>query len=495
MSSEHTSRPGSRTIRIIAIILLLAAGAFFLVRWFFGIDTIRPQPPTAPPEYTVEPERSETTISLPITIPLKDLQETLAARVPAIFSGGGEDFTDRLSNEAWDYELHRGEINLEAAQNDIIFTIPVSGIGKVWGDLGRGKRGKPIRAQIDIEGTLSGSLAITIDNQWNVKPDLSLSAHLSKAEIPIGRNRSIDVRKQLTRQLTKQIEKKKPELVAAIVDRLDLKGKAEKAWERLHLVRQVREAPAVWIRSEPQSIVFKPFDLADGLNIRTGIGIEVLLDTLVSEKAPTVDPKPLPDLVLQRDIPGRFSLYIPIRVSFDELNKTLKSKTSGRTFDVAGDVSLKVNEISLATLAQRILVTIDFKANKGGFAERVKGKLYLLGRIHYDKVSSNLSVVELDYDLNTKETVLSAADWLLKPMLLEGIEKQLSFPVSKELDSAKNEANKIIGELKMPPEFAADIEIDSIKLDKVALTRNAFHFVLLADGTISVALRHTGNQN
>jgi len=128
-----------------------------------------------------------------------------------------------------------------------------------------------------------------------------------------------------------------------------------------------------------------------------------------------------------------------------------------------------------------LLVSLARKAFK-----YVLGPLVL---IHYDNVSSNLSVVELDYDLNTKETLLSAADWLLKPMLLEGIEKQLSFPVSKKLDSAKNEANKIIGELKMPAEFDADIEIHAIELDRVALTHNAFHFVLLADGDISAKFR------
>jgi len=495
MSDEYASRLRSKTITITVVILALAVGALFLARWFFGIESIRPQPPPAPPEYTVEPERSETTISLPITIPLQELQEALAEKVPATFSGGGEDFSDRLSNEGWDYKIERGEINLEARENDILFVIPVSGRGEVWGDLGRGGRGKPVRAQIDITGTLSGSLAIAIDNQWNVKPDLSLSAHLSKAEIPMRRDRSIDVRTPLTRQLNKKIEEKRPEFVAAIVERLDLKGKAERAWERLHTVRQIREIPAVWIRSEPQRIAFKPFDLADGLNIRTGMGIEVFLDTLVSEKAPKVDFKPLPDLLFQSDIPGRFSLYIPVRVSFDELNKSLKSNVSGRTFDLAGDASISVNEISLATLGQRVLVTIDFQANKGGFAERVKGKLYLLGRIHYDKASSTLSVIELDYDLNTKERVLSTAGWLLKPMLLEEIEKRLSFPVSEKLERAKNEANKTASALKMPEGFDADIEIHSIELDRVALTNNAFNFVLLADGTISAVLKHGGDQN
>lgn len=494
MSDGSTSRSRSKTVKITVVLLALAAGAFFLARWFFGIESIRPLPPPAPPEYALEPVRSETTISLPITIPLKDLEETLAEKVPATFSGEGADFSDRLKNEGWDYEMKRGAITLEAAQDKIVFTIPVSGEARAWADLGRGRREKTVRAKIDIEGTLSGSLAIAIDNQWNVNPDLSLSVRLSKAEIPMGRNRSIDVRSPLTRELNKKIEEKRPELIAAIVNRLVVKGRAEKAWEKLHMVRQIRQAPAVWLRSEPQRIAFKPFDLTDGLNIRTGLGIEILLDTQVREKAPTVDLKPLPDLVFQSDLPGRFSLYIPIRVSFDELNKTLKSKVSGRTFEVAGDASIKVQEISLATLGQRILVTISFGAKKGGFAERVKGKLYLLGRIHYDKASSTLSVVELDYDLNTKETLLSAADWLLKPTVLEEFEKRLSFPLSERLGRAKDEANRMISQFKLPPEFDAHIEIQSIELEKVALTHNAFHFVLLADGTISAALKHAGGQ-
>ena len=81
------------------------------------------------------------------------------------------------------YEMQRGEISLKAAGNDIAFTIPVSGTGEVWGDVGRGKRKRPVRTQIDIEGKLSGSFSITVDSKWNVTPDLALSAHLSKAEL------------------------------------------------------------------------------------------------------------------------------------------------------------------------------------------------------------------------------------------------------------------------------------------------------------------------
>lgn len=495
MRSACARTSSIQTVIIAAVLLVLAAGAFLVARLFFGTQHIRPLPPVAPAEYSEEPERSETTINLPITIPLKDLEETLALRVPATFSGGGGDFTDRLSNEGWDYRMQRGTINLEAAHNDIVFSIPLSGTGKVWGELGRGERKQTVRAQLDIEGALSGSLAVAIDNQWYVKPDLALSAHLSKAEIPLGRNRSIPLHKQLEGQLNKQMEKKKPELVAAIVDRLDVKGRAEKVWERLHMVRQIRQAPAVWIRSDPQRIAFKPFDLTDGVNIRTGLGIEVFLETVVSEKAPTVDLKPLPELVLQADIPGRFSLYLPVRVSFEELNKTLQAKMGERTVRIAGDASITFQEISLATLGQKVMVTIDFQANRVGFADRVRGKLYLLGRIHYDDVSCTVSVVELNYDLNTRETLLSAADWLLKPMLLEAIEKRLAFPVSDQLGRARDEANRIINGFKMPPEFDAQIEIRSLELDKVALTHNAFHFVLLAKGTMSAALRQEGPLN
>jgi hypothetical protein len=102
-------------------------------------------------------------------------------------------------------------------------------------------------------------------------------------------------------------------------------------------------------------------------------------------------------------------------------------------------------------------------------------------------------VVELDYDLNTKETLLSTADWLLKPIVLEQVEKRLSFPVEELLEKAKNEANKTINDLKLPGAFDADIEIQSIELDKIALTHNAFHFVLLVDGTISATLKHAGS--
>lgn len=455
--------------------------------------TIRPQPPESSTGYISKQERSKTILNLPVTLSVETLQTALNAEIPNTFAGTENDPTTVLSNDRLSYRVNRSEIRLGIENGKIIFSIPISGTASIQGNVDASIVQIPVSGNAEVIGTISGNFYPELDSQWNLDPNLNVSTHLTKADIVVNDITTIGVRTVLQEQLEKAIAREKPKFIAQIVKELNLKEKVEKPWQDLHLSEQINTDPSIWIKIEPQRVSFQPFDLSDGETIKSGIGIETFIETCICEEVSAIAPKPLPKLDIENAIANEFSIYLPVQASFEELNKTLKSQVSGKSFTIAENAQLTVNEIKVSTSDRKILAEVDFNAEQDNL--RAKGVLYLLGGIVYDRQSQALQVVDLDYDINTKNELLNAANWLVKPPVIKEIEKRLNFPLEQELEKAKSLANHHLKTLKIPSEIDASIEVEEIEIDSIFVANNNLYLMLLSRGNMSATLDLGSDRN
>ncbi|MCL2923235.1 MAG: DUF4403 family protein [Trichodesmium sp. MAG_R04] len=471
----------------ILMIFVLIIIIFSSMTVFIGRD-IQPKMPEVTLVNKLKSERSESILNLPVKIPLANIEKALNLNIPETFVGTEANLTDLLSDDNLTYKINRKDLSIGTRNNLITFLIPISGTARIKGKINLGFTEIPVSAQTNIAGTIFGDLSLGIDNQWNIKPNLNVSTNLTKAEVPIKNVGTISIRNLIKKQVDQAINKEKPKLIAELVNKLNLKAEVTKQWNNLHLLEQVNEDPSIWIKTEPQSISFKEFDLSDGENIQSGIGIKIFVDTCVCKESLAINFKPLPNLTIQEQIIDQFLINLPVQVSLDELNNTLQSKVRGSSLSIDENLKLIVNEINLSALGEKILVKVDFKADKSNFFKGAKGVLYLWGKIFYDQGSNNLKIVELDYDIDTKNTLISTADLLLKPVLLQQIEERLSFPLDQQLNRAKDEVNGYIQKIKLPSEIDANIKVKTIEVEKVIVTNNNIYLVLIANGNMSAFL-------
>ncbi|MGD1714505.1 DUF4403 family protein [Dapis sp. BLCC M172] len=470
-------------IFVLTIIILFSSRAAFK-----GID-IQPQlPEFTSAANTLQSERSESILNLPVKIPLANIQEALNLNISQTFLGTEADVTELLSNDKLTYEINRKDFSIGTQNNLITFSVPISGTAKIKGKIDLRFTKIPVSVKTNIAGTIFGDLFLGIDNEWNIQPNLNVSTNFTKAEVPIKNIGTISIRSLLQKQVDKVINKEKPKLIAELVKNLNLKAEVNKQWNNLHLSEQVNQDPSIWIKTEPQSVSFKEFDLTDGENVQSGIAIKMFVDTCICEEVSAINLKPLPNLTIQEQIIDKFLISLPVQVSLDELNNTLESKVRRKSLSIDENLKLIVNEINLSALGEKILVKVDFKTDKNNLFEGAKGVLYLWGKIFYETASNNLKVVELDYDVDTKNTLTSTADFLLKPVVLKQIEERLSFPLDKQLKLAQDEANEYIQKINLPSEIDANIEVKTIEVEKVVVTNNDIFLVLLADGNMSALL-------
>jgi hypothetical protein len=435
-------------------------------------------------------ERYETTLNIPVKIPIDELRHLLNDSVPVDFSGEENGVTGILKNDQLTYTLNRTAINFHTNNNRISFSTSISGLARIKGLLKLVLFKTTISAHADIQGELSGEIFLTIDEQWNLIPSIQLVANIDEAKIPIkGIGSSISVRSTLTRKINRQLEKITEKLIEAITKKLHIQKTANKIWNQLYLSKLINKEPPIWVRVEPRSVVFKPFDMNDSEYIYAGIGIKTFIDTFITDDHPVIaDISALPNLEFQSNLSDKFSIYLPIQIEIDVINETFSSVVTNQSFEIAENARITITKISLTANSDKLVVQLDFKSDENCYFNNVEGVIYLIGNVYYDKVSNSIKITNLDYDFNTKKLLVSMANWLLKPILLSKLEKKLVFPLDSHLNSLLKKATDLIDNLKIPKEISASIKIEAITLDNVILRDNFFHLLVLCHGSISAQL-------
>ena len=178
------------------MIFVLIIIIFSSIASFKEID-IQPKLPEFMSAKTLQPERSESILNLPVKIPLTDIEKALNLNIPQTFVGTESDPTDLLSNDKLTYEINRKDFSIGTQNNRITFSVPISGTARIKGKVNLGFTKIPVSARTNIAGTIFGDLSLGIDNQWNIQPNLNVSTNLTKADVPIKNVGTISIRNLL----------------------------------------------------------------------------------------------------------------------------------------------------------------------------------------------------------------------------------------------------------------------------------------------------------
>ena len=125
---------------------------------FKGIDIQPKLPEFTSATNTLQPERSESILNLPVKIPLANIQNALNLNIPQTFLGTESELTDLLSNDKLTYEINREDFNIGTQNNLITFSVPISGTAKLNGKINLRFLEIPVSVRTNIAGTIFGDL-------------------------------------------------------------------------------------------------------------------------------------------------------------------------------------------------------------------------------------------------------------------------------------------------------------------------------------------------
>jgi hypothetical protein len=272
-------------------------------------------------------------------------------------------------------------------------------------------------------------LQVAVRLRWT--PDWRLVArsavlpvrYLNPCQMTIAR---LDVTPLLDRSMRGQLAQTVRDAVDVQVPRLtDLRSQVAPAWARLN--RPLPLGEDAWLLLQPQGVRAAPF-FGSGSRVSTVVGLMVR-PRIVPGEPPATAVRELPRL--QFGLPQGAGLRLPVRValSYDDAADELARRLAGRSFRF-GTYTLVFSEPRLSALGGRLSLTLQVSGD-------LAGRVTVTGRPVIDADTEIVSLQELDYELETKDTLATTNIGVFRGAILRRLSEQARWSFSEQMDQAR----------------------------------------------------------
>lgn len=219
-----------------------------------------------------------------------------------------------------------------------------------------------------------------------------------------------------------------PRVDSLVNAHLALRSRAERAWRKLS--RPIPLGQDAWIVLDPEAVSAPPPRVSGGV-LRLDLGLAARPRVSVGS-APEPDPAPLPDIAPAGGGDGGFRLHVPVRIGYAEIDSILRRRfrldSGGFRIPRKGWPRLVVDGIRLSGYGERVLVQVHFRGS-------ARGKAFLIGMPRLDPRSHVLTVEDLDFEIHTRNPLLTAAKWLRGGDFTEAVGKRIALDLRPRLEA------------------------------------------------------------
>lgn len=261
---------------------------------------------------------------------------------------------------------------------------------------------------------------------------------------------------------------------------LDFKKILRPLWRRLQSPISVSEDPPVWLRLSPLGVSMTQPAGARGV-IRSTLGIKSVAETFIGDAPMATLSDSLPEFVSPSRLDSSFVINLYSEISFESASQMIQGFLRGRSFS-SGGREVIIQDVNIYGIQGYAVVSLDLTGS-------YKGKIYAIGHIKYDPASSTVSIEDLEYDLSTKNALHRTAGWLLHGIILSKVQPYLRFPLHEKLLEAQLLVQRMLAHKEISKNVFLSGTIDSLSIGGVTLTDRAIRAVLLARGTLSIAIQ------
>jgi hypothetical protein len=240
-----------------------------------------------------------------------------------------------------------------------------------------------------------------------------------------------DITNQVMKGLKSELDASKTTLEASY-GTVDLKSRFQQVWDQLNKVYNLYGLG--WMRINPQQIrVNNLFARNDSLNIFLGLSAR----PVITLEKPKEESSWVPNMGGFGTDPG-FSIFMDAVLHYDSLSNIINQQVAGRQFEFnKGPVkkTFIINDCKLfGTGSENLIIKVNFSGTD-------KGVVYMTGKPVYNQETKVLEVMNIDFDIKSKNALLKAADWLFNKRITNEIGKFARFDLTSYIDSAKTNIN------------------------------------------------------
>lgn len=438
-----------------------------------------PAAPTSAPVPVLPPPLSS--VLLPVSVPFSTIRDHLNQSVPLVFQGTKDDPVrhNAVLDDTMQWVARRGPIDIGGVDGKLWLGVHAAGDATVRGRLRpvRGTLGKilrqatggasdvPFSVRADVLASLTATVEPELLPDWRMRVNIASRVNVQKAEVPIAGITRVSVRPQVRNALERKVRHQLDRLEKRILDDDRLRQLAARAWQRLHKVESVYEQPATWLVVRPVGI--KATQISVGQHdVSLGLGIDAETRVLVAEHPPANPPTALPELARAEAGEGMLRLNTLGIAPWQQLNSTLSRQLEEGSVRGSDGTVLHIRHANLAPWGDGVLLTLDLEAERGEMYS-ASGRLYLTARPRLDIEQQRLHLEDLDFALETKDTLASVAVWMMQPTILEALQTRATLDLSDYVARAWTKAERAIE--KFVADMPQGIELTA-RLRRLAIT-------------------------
>ena len=421
-------------------------------------------------------EKSLSTIGIPFEISMTDIENQINVNVKDLIYEDNSMDDNNFDNFMCKVNK-RSNITVTTKDNAFLFSVPL----KVWVRAGYKVMGISIPPQeLSFDFNLKFGTTFSIAPNWTAsvksfpmgyewikKPTLRLAGY----EIPVTA--------LVERALNSQQATLLKSLDDAVKKNVEIKKYVVQAWNTAMQPYLLSEKYRTWLKVTPIGLQMTPLSTVDN-KVKATIGIQAYTETITGTKPSYLPVNSVPDLKLVSDIPQLFQVGIIAEIPLKEAAKLTADTLIGQNFSFKeGKYNVGVTEIDIYGEQEQMVI-------KAGLKGSINGSIYYKGIPTYNPNNQTIYLENFDYDLKTKNVLISTANWFFQGKFAKNMKEALTFKIGGQIDEMKKQMQANLTNNKVAKGITLNGNLNDLKPEKVYLTPNSIIAVINANGKLDL---------
>jgi hypothetical protein len=365
-------------------------------------------------------------------------------------------------------------IGLSFYGNTIKYRIPL----KIWV-----KKELLFGAAAEAEGELALNFktAFRLNADWTIATQTEVEWHewIARPVLKTGLG-SISVETIANAALNRSKRSLAQALDQYVAEEINLRPYVQSAWNAIQEPVLLDEQYRMWTKTTPVSISMTPIQ-TDGNAIQAKIAIQCMNDVTFGKEPAFRANSALPALTLVDDVPNEFMMQFAAEVPFPEAEQLARESMVGQVFE-SGSKKVKVEDVRLWGSNDKVVVNTRLS---GSF----NGEIYFIGKPEFNALDNTIEVRDLDFHVDTRNTLLRSASWLFKGTIKKKMASAMSFPLADNIGAVRSSAQEALTNYEIQPGIILNGLLDSVGVQQVRVTPAGIRTDLFSKGKVSVDVK------
>lgn len=415
----------------------------------------------------------ESQLSLPIRLPLEQLQVALSKKLP-IRLMKNKSITGGLTVTM----VRNGEIELEGRGENLLWSVPL----KIH--IGHPIASGPL-STFDVKPAFSSQLEISEDYHLKGKTELVDITWISRAEVKVFGSK-ID----LTESLDELIREQETVITSGIdkeLSQVNIQTVLERTWRKLNNpIRVNRKVQPVYLLVEPTKLQLRDLSFREKV-LALDLGVYGNLQTVYDSASNAREEAPYPPLQINDGNVPVNELYLPLVISYERINELLQERLFGLDFQVEGQ-SLVLDSVEVSSVDSLMLIVATVSGD-------VEMTVEMMGRPNYMAGSNMLTVKGFDFQVReTSTSLLDWGDYFFHEEVVSELMTKMNLPIGSYVDTIPSLIYRGIERGRSGDNINLSTRIDSIALDQLHIGYDDIALVIFAKGSVVLEVEKIGQK-